>query len=513
MSRAAKLRLVILKPSKYGIGGDVERFRLGFMPNSTLPHLASMTPAQFGGSHIETAMIDEYVQTDLGYLQLLKKDESPTLLAFVGVQSHQFQRALDLAAYALDHGVEHCIIGGPHPMTCDTSMFHGRGLSFALAEAETTWLEILNDALDGELKPLYGADHRWQPTLESPVLTPPAPEYLRRYLVPMLGIYPARGCPFTCNFCSVIKIAGRQIRSQTIETTLASLRAAKAAGVKLIMFTSDNFNKYPDAPELLMAMIEENIKIPFFIQCDTQVAKQERLLDLLSRAGCFEMFVGVESFNRKTLLTALKGQNRPELYGEIVRLCLKYRIGTHFSNIIGFPGDTADGIDEHIEILRTLNPDGASFYILTPIPGTGQYDEFLDKGLITERNLDRFDGTCPTSKHDNLSAGQLTELLFSCYRRFYTLSHTLEITMRNLRYRGSALNGILQSIGGPVFARFSAFCGTHPMSGGVRRVVLDDSADYADLRYRRFGFHLVPLPRSLQLSPADTLLNATAKLA
>jgi radical SAM superfamily enzyme YgiQ (UPF0313 family) len=72
----------------------------------------------------------------------------------------------------------------------------------------------------------------------------------------MLGLYPARGCPFLCNFCSVIKIAGRKIRSQSIDTSLASLRAAKAAGVRTIMFTSDNFNKYPEAETLLGAMID-----------------------------------------------------------------------------------------------------------------------------------------------------------------------------------------------------------------------------------------------------------------
>jgi radical SAM superfamily enzyme YgiQ (UPF0313 family) len=419
---------------------------------------------------------------------------------------------LDLAAYALDHGVEHSIIGGPHPMTCDPLVFHGRRLSFALSEAETTWSGILKDALDGDLKPVYGGDNRWRQTLDSPVLRPPTAAYLRRYVVPMLGIYPARGCPFTCNFCSVIKIAGRQIRSQSIETTLASLRAAKAAGVKLVMFTSDNFNKYPDAAELLAAMDDEKFEIPFFVQCDTQVAKQEQLLHLLSRAGCFEIFIGVESFDRKTLLTVQKGHNHPELYGEIVRLCRKYRIGTHFSNIIGFPQDTAAGIDEHIETLRRLNPDGASFYILTPIPGTEQYDEFLEEGLITERNLDRFDGTCPTWRHDHFSSSQLTNLLFSCYRRFYTLSHMLEITIRNLRYKESAMNVMLQSIGGPFFSRFAAFCRMHPMSGGVGRVILDNCRDYAALRRQRFGFDLVPLPRSLQLSPADALMNATAKL-
>ena len=43
-------------------------------------------------------------------------------------------------------------------MTCDTSMLHGRGVSFALAEAELVWREILEDAVGGELRPVYGAE-------------------------------------------------------------------------------------------------------------------------------------------------------------------------------------------------------------------------------------------------------------------------------------------------------------------------------------------------------------------
>ena len=43
------LRIVILKPSKYGPDGYVERFRRGFMPNSTVPYLRSMTPADVDG--------------------------------------------------------------------------------------------------------------------------------------------------------------------------------------------------------------------------------------------------------------------------------------------------------------------------------------------------------------------------------------------------------------------------------------------------------------------------------
>lgn len=408
------LDVVIIKPSKYLANGAVERFRRGFMPNSTVPYLRSMVPPKVAGMPVETHTIDEYVHTDLHYMNLLSPRRGRrTLVALVGVQSHQFHRALDLAAYAQRQGCL-TVIGGPHVMTCDTSMCHGRGVSFALAEAELIWPEILRDAAEGELQPVYGRDRRWQQELTAPVQIPPRKRDLSRYLYPMLGVYPARGCPFLCNFCSVTKIAGRQIRSQSIATTMDSLRAAKAAGVRTIMFTSDNFNKYPEAEALLTSMIEEQLGLKFLVQCDTQIARQERLVELMARAGCFQMFVGVESFNRQTLLAAQKGQNRPDTYRDIVRLCSAHSIGSHFSNIIGFPQDTEKSIHEHCAVLRELDPTWASFYILCPIPGTEQYDDFLEQGLISERNLDRFDTTSLTWHHPMLSGSQLSELLFEC---------------------------------------------------------------------------------------------------
>src|SRR5215470_12856188 len=165
--KAPMLRIIIIKPSKYGMSGYVERFRRGFMPNSTVPYLRSMTPASLDGVAIETHAIDEYVQTDLRYLDLLRHSEQPTLLALVGVQSHQFQRALDLSAFARAHGIRHSVIGGPHPMTCDTSMLHNRGVSFSLAEAELVWHQIIGDAIHGELAPLYGRDQRWTQELHA----------------------------------------------------------------------------------------------------------------------------------------------------------------------------------------------------------------------------------------------------------------------------------------------------------------------------------------------------------
>ena len=396
-------------------------------------------------------------------------------------------------------------------MTCDTSMHANLGVSFALSEAENIWLPILKDAIRGELQPVYGGDQRWAARVEAPVLMPPLQRDLRRYVNPMLGIYPARGCPFSCNFCSVIKIAGRQIRSQPVATTIESLRAAKAAGVKVVMFTSDNFNKYPEASELLEQMIDEDLRIPFFVQCDTQIASQEDFVSLLGRAGCFQMFVGVESFRRKTLIAARKAQNHPELYGEIVKMCKRHNVQSHFSNIIGFPEDTPESVDEHVGILKELDPTVASFYVLTPIPGTEQYDEYLNAGWITEKNLDRFDAQFSTWSHPRFTKEALESLLFDCHRKFYTLGRTLSMAGESFIRNPFSMDALI-SLNQPVFSRYSAYRRRHPMSGGVGLVKRDNAADYARFRREVFKIDAAPLPKSLTLSQSDSELNFAAKL-
>lgn len=493
-----QLRVVLIKPSKYAIDGSVERFKKGYMPNATLWHMASLTPERIGEVPVTVHTVDEYVWQDLDYLSLLHHDPGVvTLVALVGVQSHQFHRALDLTAYARHHGVRHCIIGGPHPMTCDTSSLQGRGVSFALAEAELIWDQILKDALSGELQPVYGAGQRWAEQLSPVVINPPSLQDLSRYRAPMLGLYPVRGCPYQCNYCSVIKISGRQVRSPGIESTLESLRRAKRAGVELIIFVSDNFNKFPHVRELLQAMIDERLELRFFCQCDTQIAKDLELVELLGRAHCFEMFVGVESFNRKTLKAAGKYHNHPEHYAEIIHLCNQSGIRPHFSNIIGFPEDDEGEIHHHLDILKSLRPKAASFFILTPVPGTQQYDEFRKARVITERNMDRFDGTYPTWSHPNLSHERLVDLLYHCYVSFH-----------GFVLRTGGLSDEDRSIA--IFNRYTAAARMHPMAGGIDLLRLDTAAEYAALRRTVYDIDLAPLPDSLLLSAHDEALNRRA---
>ena len=223
---------------------------------------------------------------------------------------------------------------------------------------------------------------------------------------------------------------------------------------------------------------------------------------LLAKAGCYQMFVGVESFNRQTLLAAQKGQNRPEMYRDIVRLCREHGISSHFSNIIGFPQDTPTEIEQHLETLREMGPTWASFYILCPIPGTEQYDDFLADGLITEKNLDRFDTTCLTWRHPCFSHERLSKLLFDCYHKFFSLKHALQNVQDEFAFGiGGLLKRSRGSMAMSLFNRLCAWRRTHPMSGGIMRVLRDCAADFVAWRKETFDFELAPLPRSLP-SPA-----------
>ena len=106
-------------------------------------------------------------------------------------------------------------------------------------------------------------------------------------------------------------------------------------------------------------------------------------------------------------------------------MCREAGIATTFANILGFPQDTRDSVLEHLAALREISPEMASFYILTPIPGTDQYDDFRRQGLITEPNLDRFDASTLTWRHPNLSGSDLQELVFHCYREFFSTYDSL----------------------------------------------------------------------------------------
>jgi hypothetical protein len=105
-------------------------------------------------------------------------------------------------------------------MTCETASLQGRGVSFALVEAEVIWLDILRDAIEGDLLPTYCEDRRWwgkrlRPASPGAAVTPrPAP--LRRAHA---GRLPGPGLPLHLQL-----LFGHQDRRDGIRERAETLR-------------------------------------------------------------------------------------------------------------------------------------------------------------------------------------------------------------------------------------------------------------------------------------------------
>lgn len=522
-SKISMLEVEIIKPNGYGPHpkgkGPLKRYRLGTMPNGTLPDIASLIPKELNGVPIRVNnLIDEYVETDkrLRYLKNLHKptDKSHRKLVIVcGTQSWQFQRAMDLSAYALENG-SLVVNGGPHFLTCEDQKLYGRGISFGLAEGQLVMGSILNDAIrEGELQSFYGEGQRWAKTIESSLIEPPDHQNQRRYGVKMIGYNIAAGCPYQCSFCTVWEAFGNQIRIRPFEKIINNLKHFKLKGVKIVMFTSDNFNKIPNIKELLRMMIAENINIPFFAQCDTQLEKDEELINLMMLAGCTQVFIGLESLNEANLdevhKVHNKGDHKRDVFTKtqkLIELLRKYKINSQVATIIGFPKDKLGDTIEQLQSMKTLDPDIGSFYILTPIPGSADYLKYLNAGLIRERNMDMYDCTHNVWNHPEFSPSELEDLLYRCYREFYSFKHFKDHASRIWRRnKPGVFEDIAISAGYNAFSRYSAWQHMHPLGGGIGRVTVDSASDYEHLRRKYFGNileenDLFPLPSKREIS-------------
>ncbi|HJL70282.1 MAG TPA: hypothetical protein QGI30_05375, partial [Anaerolineales bacterium] len=115
-----KLKLYLIKPSKYDDDGYVIRYWRGVLPSNTLVTLDALTADSvarraLGDIRIETHLLDDSVQC-IPVGRICRASRSPHVKAavmLVGVQTNQFPRAADLARQFRRAGVE-VWIGGFH---------------------------------------------------------------------------------------------------------------------------------------------------------------------------------------------------------------------------------------------------------------------------------------------------------------------------------------------------------------------------------------------------------------
>lgn len=165
-ARGKRFQLILIKPSHYDADGYVVQWLRSTMPSNSLAAVYSLAlgaaTRQVLGLPIDVAAIDE-TNTRVRPRDIVKRIASNGglgLIGFVGVQSNEFPRTLDLARRFRAAGLQ-VMIGGFHVSGClamlketqvDIKVAQELGVSIFAGEAEEGLDEVLQDAANGELQ-------------------------------------------------------------------------------------------------------------------------------------------------------------------------------------------------------------------------------------------------------------------------------------------------------------------------------------------------------------------------
>lgn len=503
--RAKKLRIVLIKPSKYDDDGYVIRFWKGVLPSNTLNVLHGLTDdiiqrKVFGDLSIEIATFDETAER-VPLKKIIRWSREPAtklLVCLVGVQTNQFPRALDMSKVFRAEEIS-VIMGGFHTSGTinmlseqepDIQELVHESICVVSGEVEGKWETILADFLSGQLKPIYSFAQDLQDLVdigEAP-LPKTSPKTMKHFAHPAFGTADtSRGCPFACSFCTIINVQGRKMRERSPQSMAAMMRQNYLQhGISFYFFTDDNFARkklWRETFEELIKLRDEGIKVSFMMQVDL-ARKPKDFVRLAGRAGCTQVFIGMESVNPENLKAEGKSQNNVDEYRQIIKEWHDAGVVVHAGYIIGLPWDSKDQVSRDIRFLMDeVGPDQASFFMLTPLPGSHDHREMKKRGEWMDPDFNKRDSFHATIQHPRMSADEWTEAYEDAWKTFYSKEYMTRVLARWSNHPKSYWN--LMSVFF-WYKNAALIEKQHPMVAGFFRL--------KDRKCRRPGFRIDSIP-------------------
>jgi pyruvate-formate lyase-activating enzyme len=474
----------LIKPSHYDDDGYVIQWRRAWIPSNSLACLYGLTRDAVArgalGEEVEIR-VEAYDETTRvvpvrDIIRLLKVARGVVLMT--GVQSNQFPRAVDMARRFRAAGIQ-VAIGGFHVSGClsmlpefpdDIKAAQDMGISLFAGEAEGRLDEVLRDAWDGALKPLYNFMSDLPGLQGQP--TPILPTAVTDLFVGTMGCFDAgRGCPFQCSFCTIINVQGRKSRWRDADDVEQLVRANLAQGVNRFFITDDNFARNRNWEAIFDRLIElkerDGLGLHFIIQVDTLCHKTPNFIAKAARAGCRRVFIGLENINPDNLMAAQKGQNRITEYRTMLQAWHDVGVVTYAGYIIGFAADTPESIERDIRIIqRELPIDILEFFVLTPLPGSADHRDLWLKGVWMDPDMNKYDVEHVTTGHPKMSAAEWQAAYHKAWDLYYTPEH-VETLMRRAAASGIKPVRMMQMV--VQFYGSMKYEKVHPLQSGLFR--------------------------------------------
>jgi len=380
-----------------------------------IPTLASLTPEEH-----EIIVIDENIQ-DIDYS--INVD-----IVGISVRTMFAMRAYAISKKFRENGVK-TVLGGIHPSMCPDEAALNCD-TVVVGEAENIWGTLLDDAQNGQLKPLYKADS-YANLKKAPI---PDRRQLSTHMYLTDIIQTTKGCPFHCEFCSVHAFDGKKIRTKTVDQVVLEINNIKQSADKFkkkkaIFIADDNILSNKSFTIALINALKP-LNINWMCQASINISQEDDLLQKMSDSGCGAIFIGFESISEKNLLSMDKAINRRFDFRQAIDKIQSYGILVHSSFIVGYEHDTVESFDELIQFIEDTNLLMPVINILTPFPGTQLFTRFEKEGRLLTKDWQLYDTKHVVFQPETLSTEQLSE----GYKKIVQSVYSYDAVLKKLKH-------------------------------------------------------------------------------
>ncbi len=216
----------------------------------------------------------------------------------------------------------------------------------------------------------------------------------------------SRGCPYSCDFCSVTPTWGYRRRYKSNDRIIAEMEMAVRAGYDWIFFTDDIFvlpQNLENRRKLFSSIIERGVNIRWLAQMRADViARNSDIIPSAVKSGFRVAAVGVESGSRRVLKKMRKSIRAEDTVAAVSALD-ENGVVVLLSFMIGAPYERFRDMLSTVRLALKLAASGADvvqFTIYTPLPGTAIFRQALEDDSIFTLDWDRFDFLTPVMKTD-----------------------------------------------------------------------------------------------------------------
>lgn len=264
----------------------------------------------------------------------------------------------------------------------------------------------------------------------------------------------ARGCPFTCSFCSQWKFWRDYRVRDPIKVVDEIERLVNEQEVGFFILADEeptiNRKKFIEFCEELIARgLPDKVKWGINTRV-TDILRDEELLPLYRRAGLVHVSLGTEAAAQMKLEQFNK-ETKVEDNRRAIRLLREADIFIEAQFIVGMDNETAETLEETYRMAWDWQPDLANWAMYTPWPFTPLFQELGDKVEVFD--FSKYNFVTPIMKPAAMDRAELLDRVMNNYRRFYMKKALFHYPWRGTGFRRRYLLGCLKAFAKAGFAR------------------------------------------------------------